>query len=94
MAIEISTVKPAFKTTTKMLGAPVTFGRKANTCGKKSDLGMPGTLPEVNREALQACMALHLSIDPLVKFDRKTIIIPICRKDIRSRSSSSDRPRQ
>lgn len=64
------------KTTTKMFsGAPVTFGRKANTCVNEIDLGMPGTLPEVNREAvskaLQACMALHLSIDPLVKFDRK-----------------------
>lgn len=64
------------KTVTKMFsGAPVTFGRKANTCVNEIDLGMPGTLPEVNKEAvakaLQACMALHLSIDPLVKFDRK-----------------------
>ncbi|MGP1376498.1 MAG: hypothetical protein ACTTKS_02825, partial [Bulleidia sp.] len=31
------------KTTTKMFsGAPVTFGRKANTCVNEIDLGMPG----------------------------------------------------
>lgn len=64
------------KTTTKMFsGAPTSFGRKANTCVNEIDLGMPGTLPEVNKEAVRkavmACTALHLDIDPLVKFDRK-----------------------
>lgn len=64
------------KTTTKMFsGAPTSFGRKANTCVNEIDLGMPGTLPEVNKEAVRkavmACTALHLEIDPLVKFDRK-----------------------
>ena len=56
-------------------GAPTSFGRKANTCVNEIDLGMPGVLPEVNREAVKkavmACTALHLDIDPLVKFDRK-----------------------
>ena len=64
------------KTNTKMFsGAPTSFGRKANTCVNEIDLGHPGTLPEVNKEAvrkaIQACTALHLTIDPLVKFDRK-----------------------
>ena len=64
------------KTDTKMFsGAATSFGRKANTCVNEIDLGMPGVLPEVNREAVKkavmACTALHLDIDPLVKFDRK-----------------------
>ena len=56
-------------------GAPTSFGRKANTCVNEIDLGMPGTLPEVNKEAVKkaimACTAFHMTIDPLVKFDRK-----------------------
>ncbi|MBP3891515.1 MAG: Asp-tRNA(Asn)/Glu-tRNA(Gln) amidotransferase subunit GatB [Solobacterium sp.] len=64
------------KTVTKMFsGAPCSFGRKANTCVNEIDLGHPGTMPCVNQEAvakaIQACTALHLEIDPLVKFDRK-----------------------
>ena len=63
------------KTDTKMFsGAPTSFGRKANTCVNEIDLGMPGVLPEVNREAVKkavmACTALNLDIDQLVKFDR------------------------
>lgn len=64
------------KTATKMFsGAPCSFGRKANTCTNEIDLGHPGAMPCVNKEAvlkaIQACTALHLTIDPLVKFDRK-----------------------
>ena len=64
------------KTATKMFsGAPTSFGRKANTCVNEIDLGHPGTLPEVNREAvakaIMACTAFHMDIDTLVKFDRK-----------------------
>ena len=64
------------KTNTKMFsGAPTSFGRMANTCVNEIDLGHPGTLPCLNKEAvakaIQACTALHLEIDPLVKFDRK-----------------------
>ena len=64
------------KTVTKMFsGAPCTFGRKANTCTNEIDLGHPGAMPCVNKDAvaraIEACTALHLTIDPLVKFDRK-----------------------
>ena len=64
------------KTKTKMFsGAPYAFKSEANTCVNEIDLAFPGTLPCVNMEAvkkaLEACMALHLDIDPLVKFDRK-----------------------
>ena len=64
------------KTATKMFsGAPTSFGRKANTCVNEIDLGHPGTLPEVNKEAvakaIMACTAFHMDIDTLVKFDRK-----------------------
>lgn len=64
------------KTKTKMFsGAPTSFGRKPNVCTNEIDLGHPGTLPCINKEAvakaIEACTALHLTIDPLVKFDRK-----------------------
>ena len=64
------------KTNTKMFsGAPTSFGRKANTCVNEVDLGHPGSMPQVNEEAVRkavmACTALHLTIDPLIKFDRK-----------------------
>lgn len=64
------------KTKTKMFsGAPVSFGEKANTCTTVVDLGHPGTLPCVNKEAvrlaIKACSGTHCTIDPLIKFDRK-----------------------
>ena len=64
------------KTKTKMFSsAPVAFGEVANTCVNEVDLGHPGTLPCVNREAvklaIKAATALKCEIDPLVKFDRK-----------------------
>lgn len=64
------------KTNTKMFsGAPVRFGQKANTNTSVIDLGHPGTLPCVNKEAVRlavkACTGLHCTIDPLIKFDRK-----------------------
>lgn len=64
------------KTNTKMFsGAPTSFGRKANTCVNEVDLGHPGSMPQVNEEAVRkavmACTALHLTVDPLIKFDRK-----------------------
>lgn len=64
------------KTNTKMFsGAPVRFGEKANTCTSVVDLGHPGTLPCVNRNAvklaIKACTGLNCTIDPLVQFDRK-----------------------
>lgn len=64
------------KTKSKMFsGAPVVYGAQPNTAVNEIDLGHPGTLPSLNKEAvrkaLQACMALNLKIDPLVRFDRK-----------------------
>lgn len=64
------------KTKTKMFsGAPVTFGAPANSCVNEIDLGHPGTLPCVNKDAVRlaimAATALHCEIDPLVMFDRK-----------------------
>ncbi|MBF0578494.1 Asp-tRNA(Asn)/Glu-tRNA(Gln) amidotransferase subunit GatB [Erysipelotrichaceae bacterium RD49] len=64
------------KTKTKMFsGAPTSFGEVANTQTSVIDLGHPGCLPCVNKEAvrlaIKACGGLHCTIDPLVKFDRK-----------------------
>jgi len=64
------------KTKSKMFsGAPVVYGAQPNTAVNEIDLGHPGTLPSLNKEAvrkaIQACMALNLQIDPLIRFDRK-----------------------
>ncbi|MFV0379575.1 MAG: Asp-tRNA(Asn)/Glu-tRNA(Gln) amidotransferase subunit GatB [Anaerorhabdus sp.] len=64
------------KTKTKMFSSsPSVFGEKPNTCVNEIDLAHPGTLPSVNKEAvlkaIQACSALHLDIDPVLRFDRK-----------------------
>ena len=64
------------KTKTKMFSAaPCSFNQPANTACNEIDLGFPGVLPSVNLEAvkkaIQACIALNLTVDPLIKFDRK-----------------------
>lgn len=64
------------KTKTKMFSsAPTSFGEVANTCVNEIDLGHPGTLPCVNKHAIElaikACTGMHCTIDPLVRFDRK-----------------------
>lgn len=64
------------KTATKMFsGAPVSFGKEANSCVNEIDLGHPGCLPAVNEKAVElairACTATHCEIDPLITFDRK-----------------------
>jgi len=64
------------KTNSKMFsGAPYSFKASANTCTNEIDLALPGSLPCVNKQAvvkaLQACYALNLEIDPLIRFDRK-----------------------
>ena len=69
------------KTKSKMFsGAPVVYGAQPNTAVNEIDLGHPGTLPSLNKEAvrkaLQACMALNLHIDPLIRFDRKNYYYP------------------
>lgn len=64
------------KTNSKMFsGSPVTFGKQANTKVNEIDLGMTGTLPVVNKRAVEfairVCYALHMEIDELLCFDRK-----------------------
>ena len=64
------------KTKSKMFSsAPVEFGAIANSCTNEIDLAFPGTLPCLNKKAvelaLRACMATNCVIDSLVKFDRK-----------------------
>ena len=64
------------KTKTKMFSsAPYQFKAVANTCTNEIDLGHPGTLPQVNKDAvvksLMICCGLNMEIDPLIKFDRK-----------------------
>ena len=69
------------KTNTKMFsGAPVRFGEIANTCTSVVDLGHPGCLPCVNKEAvalaIKACTAMHCDLETLVRFDRKNYYYP------------------
>ena len=64
------------KTKTKMFSSAITsFGANPNTCVNEIDLGMPGTLPSLNKKAvelgLRACMGTDCTIDPLLRFDRK-----------------------
>lgn len=64
------------KTRSKMFSsAPVVYGAQPNTAVNEIDLGHPGTLPSLNKQAvklaIQACSALNLKIDPLIRFDRK-----------------------
>lgn len=69
------------KTKTKMFAySPVGFGAAPNTLVDPVALGYPGALPTINREgvrlALLAANALHLQIDPLLRFDRKNYFYP------------------
>lgn len=64
------------KTKTKMFsGAPVSFGNLPNTCVNEIDLGHPGTLPSLNKRAVElaiiACELMNCKIDRLIRFDRK-----------------------
>ncbi len=64
------------KTKTKMFSsAPVAFGKEPNSCCMPLDLGFPGTLPTVNKEAviygIRVANALHMDIDHELHFDRK-----------------------
>lgn len=51
------------------------YEKAQNTAVNEVDLGFPGTLPQVNKEAvkkaLSICHALDLQIDDVLKFDRK-----------------------
>lgn len=69
------------KTKSKMFSsAPCIFGKMPNSQTVPYDLGCPGTMPVVNKQAvifgIQLAKALHMSIDPLVQFDRKNYFYP------------------
>lgn len=64
------------KTNTKMFsGAPLGFADAPNTNVNEIDLGHPGTLPALNKEAVKlsvmACFIMGCTIDRLMRFDRK-----------------------
>ncbi len=64
------------KTKSKMFsGAPVTFGEAPNTAANEIDLGFPGTMPQLNKQAvayaIRMCTLLNCDIDGYVQFDRK-----------------------
>jgi len=60
--------------------APNIYGAAANTCVVPLDLAFPGTMPTVNKKAveyaLMACKALGMSIDTNLIFDRKNYFYP------------------
>lgn len=64
------------KSNSKMFSsAPNVYGKKPNTSVLPIDLGMPGTLPTVNKKAVENAIklsnALHMEIDHTLYFDRK-----------------------
>ncbi len=64
------------KTKSKMFSnGPVLFGQEANTMVAPLDIGFPGTMPTVNKQAvryaIRVCHALHMKIDHELHFDRK-----------------------
>lgn len=63
-------------TKTKMFsGSPLLYGAPANTAINEIDLAYPGTLPQVNKRAVEQGVilskALNCEIDPVLRFDRK-----------------------
>jgi len=60
--------------------APNVYGAKANSCVVPLDMAFPGTMPTVNKRAveyaLMACKALGMEIDTNVRFDRKNYFYP------------------
>ena len=75
-------VHAQMSTKTKMFSeAPANvFGRDSNTCVDLFDLGLPGTLPVLNRECVikgvQAGIALNMKIHNTSRFDRKHYFYP------------------
>lgn len=64
------------KTKTKMFsGSPLLYGAPANTAVNEIDLAYPGSLPQVNKKAVEQGVilskALNCEIDPVLRFDRK-----------------------
>lgn len=70
-----------FKTRTKIFcGCENVFGRQPNTCVCPICLGLPGTLPVLNEQALtyaiKTALALNCKINAYIKFDRKNYYYP------------------
>ena len=64
------------RTKSKMFSSgPVTFGEEPNTQVNIFDMGFPGVMPVVNKQAvinaLRMCNALHMEIDDTIIFERK-----------------------
>ena len=64
------------KTKSKMFSsAPVSFGLEPNTVADSFDIGFPGTMPTVNKQAvvsvIQVANALNMIIDKVLQFERK-----------------------
>ncbi len=64
------------KTKSKMFSAaPVSFGEKPNSQTVPYDLGCPGTMPVLNKQAvvdgIRVATALNMKIEQLIRFDRK-----------------------
>jgi aspartyl-tRNA(Asn)/glutamyl-tRNA(Gln) amidotransferase subunit B len=69
------------QTRTKLFcGCPTTFGAPPNTQVCPTCLGLPGSLPVMNRQAfdlaLRAALALDCTIAPFTKWDRKNYFYP------------------
>jgi aspartyl-tRNA(Asn)/glutamyl-tRNA(Gln) amidotransferase subunit B len=70
-----------FKTKTKIFcGCANEFGNKPNTQTCPICLGLPGTLPVLNKTALdyaiKVALALNAKVSPYIKFDRKNYYYP------------------
>ena len=61
-------------------GCPNAFGAEPNTNCCSVCIGLPGTLPKLNREvvnfAIKAGLALNCKINPCSKMDRKNYVYP------------------
>ena len=82
-------------TSTKMFcGCPTTFGAEPNTQTCPTCLGLPGSLPVVNRAAVESAMriglALNCSIAPWGRFARKNYFYPDMPKNFQT--SQYDEP--
>lgn len=69
------------KTKTKMFsGSRIGFNDKVNENVNEIDLGMPGTLPSLNKrgveQAIKACHIFNMKINKLLLFDRKCYFYP------------------
>ena len=78
------------KTNSKIFSESNRIRAEPNTQTSVIDLGYPGVLPTLNKEAvnfaMKAAMALNCEIATETKFDRKTISIQIIRKLTKSLS--------